>query len=83
MMKVDKEDEFGQSGSEIFDQKETIGAGTYGVVFKGKNRNTNEIIAIKKIKIELEKEGVPSTALREISILRELKHNNIVEYLIF
>jgi len=40
---------------------------------------TNEFIAIKKIKIELESEGVPSTALREICILRELKHKNIVE----
>ena len=37
------------------------------------------LIAIKKIKIELESEGVPSTALREICILRELKHPKVVE----
>jgi len=57
----------------------TIGSGTYGVVYKGINKEANETIAIKKIKIELESEGVPSTALREISILRDLKHQNIVD----
>jgi len=58
---------------------ETIGSGTYGIVYKGKIKDTEEFIAIKKIKIELESEGVPSTALREICILRELKHNKVVE----
>ena len=42
-------------------------------------KGTNEIIAIKKIKIDLENEGIPSTALREITILRELQHPNIIE----
>lgn len=58
---------------------ETIGSGTYGVVYKGIIKETEEVIAIKKIKIELESEGVPSTALREICILRDLSHPNIVE----
>jgi len=57
---------------------EKIGEGTYGVVFKGKNKKTGEIVAMKKIRLESEDEGVPSTAIREISLLKELKHPNIV-----
>lgn len=57
---------------------EKIGEGTYGVVYKGKNKKTNRIVALKKIRLESEDEGVPSTAIREISLLKELKHPNIV-----
>ncbi len=57
---------------------EKIGEGTYGVVFKGRNKKTNEIVAMKKIRLESEEEGVPSTAIREISLLKELQHPNIV-----
>ncbi|CAL1281971.1 unnamed protein product, partial [Larinioides sclopetarius] len=55
-----------------------ITPGTYGVVYKGKHKKTGRIVALKKIRIENEDEGVPSTALREISSLKELKHPNIV-----
>lgn len=51
---------------------EKIGEGTYGVVFRAVDKNTKEIVALKKVKLENEDEGVPSTALREISILKEL-----------
>jgi len=47
-------------------------------VFKGKNKRTNEIVAMKKIRLESEEEGVPSTAIREVSLLKELQHPNIV-----
>ena len=57
---------------------EKIGEGTYGVVFKGKNKKTGQIVAMKKIRLEAEEEGVPSTAIREISLLKELQHPNIV-----
>jgi serine/threonine protein kinase len=57
---------------------EKIGEGTYGVVFKGKNKKTGEIVAMKKIRLESEEEGVPSTAIREISLLKELQHPNVV-----
>jgi len=63
---------------EDFVKLEKIGEGTYGVVFKGRNRKTNEIVAMKKIRLESEEEGVPSTAIREISLLKELQHPNIV-----
>ena len=46
--------------------------------FQGKNRKTGEIVAMKKIRLESEEEGVPSTAIREVSLLKELQHPNIV-----
>ena len=63
---------------EDFVKLEKIGEGTYGVVFKGRNKKTGEIVAMKKIRLESEEEGVPSTAIREISLLKELQHPNIV-----
>uniref|UniRef100_A0A1I7YIU7 Protein kinase domain-containing protein n=1 Tax=Steinernema glaseri TaxID=37863 RepID=A0A1I7YIU7_9BILA len=55
-----------------------INTRTYGVVYKGRNRITQQLVAMKKIRLESEEEGVPSTAIREISMLRELRHPNIV-----
>jgi serine/threonine protein kinase len=52
--------------------------GTYGVVYKARDVSTNQIVALKKIRLEAEDEGVPSTAIREISLLKELKDDNIV-----
>jgi cyclin-dependent kinase 1 len=63
---------------EDFLKIEKIGEGTYGVVFKGKNKKTGETVAMKKIRLESEEEGVPSTAIREVSLLKELNHPNIV-----
>lgn len=57
-------------------------SGTYGVVFKGKNKKTGELVAIKKIRMESEDEGIPSTAIREVSLLKELVHPNIVQYVL-
>ncbi|XP_059609392.1 cyclin-dependent kinase 1 [Phlebotomus argentipes] len=61
-----------------FQRIEKIGEGTYGVVYKGRNKLTGQIVAMKKIRLESEDEGIPSTAVREISLLKELKHPNIV-----
>ncbi|KAI1733281.1 protein kinase domain-containing protein [Ditylenchus destructor] len=55
-----------------------IGEGTYGIVYKGQDKKTGQYVAMKKIRLESEDEGVPSTAIREISMLRELRHPNIV-----
>jgi len=63
---------------EKYQKLEKIGEGTYGVVYKGKNRRTGEIIALKNIRLEAEDEGIPSTAIREISLLKLLEHPNIV-----
>ena len=89
-----------------------VGEGTYGVVYKARDKQTDSIVALKvlimmmivmivmmhafalptsfkpqhtitpdilqRIRLELEDEGIPSTTLREISVLRQLTHPNIV-----
>ena len=62
-----------------YEKLDKLGEGTYGVVFKARDKNTDEIIAIKMIHLEQEEEGIPPTSLREISVLSDLKHPNIVE----
>ncbi|KAJ2161586.1 cyclin-dependent kinase 5 [Coemansia sp. RSA 552] len=57
---------------------EKLGEGTYGIVYKAQKRETNEVVALKRIRLDNEEEGVPCTAIREISLLKELKHPNIV-----
>ncbi|KAI8330003.1 kinase-like domain-containing protein [Choanephora cucurbitarum] len=57
-----------------------IGEGTYGVVFKAMQKNTNTLVALKKIRLNLQ-EGVPTTTIREIAILKEMKHQHIVKLL--
>lgn len=56
---------------------EKLGEGTYANVFKGTNIHTNETVALKEIKINAE-EGAPSTALREIALLKRIQHPNII-----
>ncbi|KAJ7049959.1 Pkinase-domain-containing protein [Mycena amicta] len=55
--------------------------GAYGVVYKARDTETNTIVALKKIRLEAEDEGVPSTAIREVSVLKELSDDNIVRLL--
>ena len=54
-----------------------IGKGTYGTVYRAKDEDGNEIYALKKIKLQGDDEGIPSTAIREICLLKELNHINI------
>ena len=63
-----------------YEKLEKIGEGTYGVVYKARDTVSKEIVALKKIRLENEDEGMPSTAMREISLLNELSHINIVRY---
>ena len=53
----------------------------YGVVYKAQCKKTGRVVAMKKIRLEAEDEGVPPTAIREISLLKELTHPNIVQLL--
>lgn len=58
-----------------------IGEGTYGVVYKARHKTTDQMVAIKKIRLEFEDEGIPATAIREISMLQELANPNIVQFI--
>jgi cyclin-dependent kinase len=62
---------------EQYEKLEKVGEGTYGVVYKAQD-SSGEIYALKTIRLEAEDEGIPSTAIREISLLKELQHPNIV-----
>lgn len=62
-----------------FQRIEKIGEGTYGVVYKAKDINTQKYVALKRIRLDSETEGVPSTAIREISLLKDLQHHSVVE----
>jgi len=55
-----------------------IEEGTYGIVFRGRDKSTGEIVALKKLKLDEEKFGFPITALREINALMACRHENVV-----
>lgn len=56
-----------------------LGQGTFGVVQKAKNVETNKLVALKQLLNHSAKEGFPITAMREITILKQLHHKNILE----
>ncbi|KAF9888648.1 negative regulator of the PHO system [Aspergillus nanangensis] len=60
-----------------FQQLEKLGEGTYATVFKGRNNQTGQLVALKEIHLDTD-EGTPSTAIREISLMKELHHENIL-----
>ena len=66
---------------EKYQKLDKVGEGTYGEVYKCQNKETKKLVALKKIRLENEDEGMPSTAIREISILKQLHHPNIVNLL--
>lgn len=65
-------------GSEVYQRIQQVGEGTYGKVYKAKNSITNEYVALKKLRLESEREGFPITAMREIKLLQSFDHRNIV-----
>ncbi|NXK69114.1 CKD18 kinase, partial [Sylvietta virens] len=62
---------------ETYIKLDKLGEGTYATVFKGRSKLTENLVALKEIRLEHE-EGAPCTAIREVSLLKNLKHANIV-----
>jgi cyclin-dependent kinase 2 len=60
-----------------YQRVEKIGEGTYGVVYRAIDQMTNKQVALKKIRLNHDDEGIPSTAIREISLLKEIDHPNV------
>ena len=64
----------------LWKRGQKLGEGTFGEVYIATHEHTGEKAALKKIKLECEDEGVPGTTLREVSLLKELHHPNVVQY---
>ncbi len=62
-----------------FEKLNCIGKGTYGVVYRGRDKINQEIVALKKVRMENEQWGLPISSMREINLLLNLRHENIVE----
>ncbi|GBN26786.1 Cyclin-dependent kinase 13 [Araneus ventricosus] len=75
---IDRSPSWGERCVDVFDIVCQIGEGTYGQVYKARDRDTGQLVALKKVRLENEKEGFPITAVREIKILRQLNHQSIV-----
>ncbi|KJH52713.1 kinase domain protein [Dictyocaulus viviparus] len=69
--------EIGFGKLETYEKLEKLGEGTYATVFRGRSLLTNKFVALKEIRLEQE-EGAPCTAIREVSLLRNLRHANVV-----
>jgi serine/threonine protein kinase len=68
-----------KSNVEDYDKLNRVGEGTYGVVYRARHKKTNEIVALKRVRMEEEKDGLPISSLREINLLLNMRHKNIVE----
>jgi cyclin-dependent kinase len=65
-----------------YEKLSKVGAGAYAQVYKAIDKsNHDQVVALKRIRLDAEEEGVPCTAIREISLLKELRHDNIVRLL--
>lgn len=70
---------------EEFEKICTIGRGSYGVVYKVRKRTSNDVVALKRVKLNINmngvEDGIPSSSLREIAALKNLTHPNILQLL--
>lgn len=65
--------------SELYERLAQVGEGTYGKVYKARRQDTGKLVALKRIRMEAEKDGFPVTAIREIKLLQSLDHPNVLK----
>eukprot|EP00262_Sarcandra_glabra_P019788 TRINITY_DN7620_c0_g1_i1.p1 TRINITY_DN7620_c0_g1~~TRINITY_DN7620_c0_g1_i1.p1 ORF type:complete len:515 (+),score=85.81 TRINITY_DN7620_c0_g1_i1:227-1771(+) len=78
-LNLDESPSWGSRSVDCFEKLEQIGEGTYGQVYMAREIKTGEIVALKKIRMDNEREGFPITAIREIKILKKLHHENVIQ----
>ncbi|KAK6184612.1 hypothetical protein SNE40_007051 [Patella caerulea] len=80
LMEIPEKSKLGKCRSVIeFEKLNRVGEGTYGIVYCARDTKSNKIVALKKMRMEKEKDGLPISGLREIDILLNIRHENIVE----
>jgi len=67
-----------KSSDELYTIVSQVGEGTFGKVYKARNTVSGLYVALKRIRMESERDGFPVTAMREIKLLQSLRHDNIV-----
>ncbi|KAG9218908.1 hypothetical protein CCMSSC00406_0000978 [Pleurotus cornucopiae] len=70
--------EYASSEKELYAIVSQVGEGTFGKVYKARNTITKVHVALKRIRMETERDGFPVTAMREIKLLQSLRHDNVV-----
>lgn len=60
-------------------RREKLGEGSYGMVYRGEDLDDGSTVALKYIKVGEDQDGLPPTTLREVCVLRNLHHPNVVE----
>ncbi|KAI4343636.1 hypothetical protein L6164_010964 [Bauhinia variegata] len=81
LIKVERKINMVQSCRSIFEFEmiKKINEGTYGVVYKARDKKSGEIVALKKVKMNIDRDGFPLSSLREINILLSFDHPSIVD----
>ncbi|KAG7189131.1 hypothetical protein KM043_008699 [Ampulex compressa] len=68
----------------LYQELSLIGNGAYGTVYKAKDLNSGQVVALKKVRVPLTEDGLPTSTLREIATLKQLErfeHPHIVRLL--
>ena len=61
-----------------FEKMNRVGEGTYGVVYRARDTKSGEIVALKRVRMDREKDGMPVSGLREVHVLLKCEHDNVV-----
>lgn len=66
-----------ERSSSVYERVLQVGEGTYGKVYKAKNLHVGKLVALKRLRLEGEREGFPITSIREIKLLQSFNHPNV------